>query len=200
MESSNIYFRNFVEEDLDFIYKCKKDAKLNSMVVGNYKPLTYDESRKWLEGCIRADNPKMKFWAICSIEKNKIIGWTSLSEISSEDQSACLNGMLIGDKEYNDGEVMFDTMLLCMDYCFNTLNTHRVYASCLESHPVSPHMMTALGFRLEGKRVDAVVKNGVRENLLEFGLLDNEYETLLSSGEYKSSKLARRFVKSLKGK
>ena len=39
-----VCFRDFEVRDIDFIYKCKNDEKLNSMIVGQWHPFTYEEA------------------------------------------------------------------------------------------------------------------------------------------------------------
>ena len=47
-----VCFRDFEERDIDFIYKCKNDEKLNSMIVGPWHPFTYEEAAKWVHGLL----------------------------------------------------------------------------------------------------------------------------------------------------
>ena len=43
---STVLFRDFEDRDIDFIYHCKNDEKLNEMIVGQYHPFTYEEAVK----------------------------------------------------------------------------------------------------------------------------------------------------------
>lgn len=198
---ASVLLRDFEIRDVDFIYKCKSDEKLNQFVVGNFRKLTYEESVDWVKGVIRADRKDMKFWAICTNDVEKrIVGWMSLSNIDHDNRSVCHHGIFIGDKDYQDGLAMFESMLLSMDYVFNTLGMHRIYGMCLSIHNTSPHMLKALGFSLEGVRKDAVIKNGNYCNILEYALLEDNYRENIISGNYQLEILTRNFVKSLKRK
>ena len=53
-----VLFRNFEERDIDFIYKCKNDEKLNELTVGQFHKFTYEEAEKWVHGCMNMPRPQ----------------------------------------------------------------------------------------------------------------------------------------------
>lgn len=190
-----VLFRDLEERDIDFIYKCKNDKKLNSMIVGNWHPFTREEAEDWVHGGM-GEHDTYKYWAICTNDDEKrIVGWTSLSAIDNVNMKVCLHGTVIGDAAYRDGFAMFETLLFCMDYCFNTLKMNRIYGTCLSDHPISPYLLMSLGFTLEGTRRKDVWKNNTYHDLLEFGLLKSEYNDYLKDGEIEINRLIRKFLK-----
>lgn len=197
---STILLRDFEERDIGFIYQCKNDKRLNEMIVGQFRPFTMEEATKWVHGCM-GEHDTYKFWAICTNdEERRIIGWASLSEIDKESRSACHHGLVIGDKLFSDGTAMFEAMLLSMDYAFTKLGVHRLYGWCLSEHKITPHMNEALGYVLEGRRRDAFYKDKRYYDLLDYGMLDNEYFKYKESGRYDMNTMLRNFIKSLKNK
>lgn len=198
MKNYSICLRDFEERDVDFIFRCKNDESLNEMIVGQSQKITYEDARRWVDGCI-GEHETYKFWAICTNDaKKEIVGWVSLSNIDSANCSACHHGIVIGEKSYRDGFAMFEAMLLSMDYAFNVIKVHRLYGSCLSEHKVSPHMLFALGFTLEGEKRDAIYKHGKYYNLLEYGLLRDEYIRHYNDGLYEIDMLIRSFISSTK--
>jgi RimJ/RimL family protein N-acetyltransferase len=195
---NTVTFRDFEERDIAFIYKCKNDEKLNSMIVGDFHPFTYEEAEKWVHGCM-GEHETFKFWAICTDDEEKrIVGWISLSNIDSTNRSACHHGIVIGDNEYRDGVAMFEAMVFTMEYAFISLHVHRLYGSCLSVHKVSPHMLNALGFNLEGVKRDAVCRNERFYDILNYSMLEEEYNSLNESGTFDTEHLIMRFVNSMK--
>lgn len=195
---NTVTFRDFEERDIDFIYKCKNDEKLNSMVVGNFHPFTYEEAEKWVRGCM-GEHETYKFWAVCTNdEERRIIGWVSLSNIDRINRCVCHHGIVIGDNDYRDGTAMFEAMIFTMEYAFNSLNLHRLYGSCLSGHKVSPHMLNALGFNLEGVQRDAVCRNEKYYDILNYAMLEEEYHSIVETGDLDIEKLIMRFVSSIK--
>ena len=192
--------RDFEERDIDFIFKCKNDEKLNSMIVGEFHPFTREEAEKWVRGCM-GEHDTYKFWAICTNdEKKSIVGWISLSQIDKQNNSVCQHGLVIGDNDYRDGSAMFEAMFLSMKYAFHVLDSHRVYGSCLSDHHTSPHLMNALGFNLEGRERDAVFKNGCYHDIYDYALLENDFERYMKEGRYEIPKLIKLFILSVKDK
>ena len=194
----SICFRDFEERDIDFVLKCKNDDSLNEMIVGTSRKFTFEDAKKWLEGCM-GDHETYKFWAVCTndIEK-RIVGWISLSQIDKDNRSACHHGIVIGDKDYRDGTAMFEAMLLSMSYAFNDLHLHRLYGSCLSEHKTSPHMLNSLGFKLEGTQKEAVFRNGRYYDVLDYAMLESEYTRLASTEAFEIDQLIMGFVDSLK--
>lgn len=198
MDDYSIVLRDFEERDIDFVLKCKNDNSLNEMIVGNARTFSYEEAKKWVEGCM-GEHDTYKFWAVCTNDEEKrIVGWISLSNIDKGNQSICHHGIVIGDNTYRDGTAMFEAMLLSMDYAFNVYHTHRLYGSCLSEHKTTPSMLNALGFTLEGIRRDAECKNGQFYNVLDYALLEDEYFRLKSEGLYEINALIINFVKNIK--
>lgn len=196
----SICLRDFEERDIDFVLKCKNDDSLNEMIVGTSRKFTYEDAKKWVEGCMGVHDT-YKFWAVCTndIEK-RIVGWVSLSQIDRDNHCACHHGLVIGDNTYRDGTAMFEAMLISMDYAFSTLKIHRLYCSCLSEHKVSPHMLNAFCFNQEGKRRDAEFKNNRYYDICDYALFDNEYFSNIENGVYNMNILVKSFIKSLKGK
>ena len=195
---STVLFRDFEERDIDFIFRCKNDEKLNSTIVGSWHPFTYEEAVKWVHGCM-GEHKTFKFWAVCTNDEEKrIVGWVSLSQIDFENNSVCHHGIVIGDNDYRDGTAMFEAMLFTMEFAFNVLNLHRLYGTCLSNHKVSPHMLNALGFNLEGVQREAVCRNGKYYDILEYAMLEEEYHSLINSGGFEPEQLVLRFVSSIK--
>ena len=193
--NSTIILRDFEERDIDFIYRCKNDAKLNEMIVGQFRSFSYEEAVKWVHGCM-GEHETFKFWAVATNDDEKrIVGWVSLSEIDKQNNSACHHGIVIGEKEFQDGVAMFEAMLLSMQYAFESIKIHRLYGTCLSEHKISPFMLKSLGFSLEGRRKDACYKNNRYYDLLDFALIDIDYLKNKNEGHFKLSKLIKSFIK-----
>lgn len=193
-----ISFRDFEERDIDFVYKCKNNEKLNSMIVGSWHPYTYEEAVKWVHGCM-GEHDTFKFWAICTKDEiQRIVGWVSLSSIDRENKSVCHYGLVLADNEYNDGSAMFESMYFTMSYAFDELRMHRLYGCCFSDHKISPYFLSALGFVKEGVQRDAVLRNGRFSDVSDYAILRPEFENNRNSGLYEIDELTSRFVLGVK--
>ena len=194
----SVFFRDFEDRDIDFVYKCKNDEKINSMVVGKYRSLSLDDAAKWVHGCM-GDHETYKFWAICTKDnERRIIGWVSLSEIDRTNRSLRHYSIVLGDNEYNDGTIMFEAMLFSLSYAFDVLDMHRVYGNCISAHKITPHLLNAFGFIKEGVQRDAIIRNGRFYNVTDYAILQSEFVSNRNNGFYDLDALTDRFVLSVK--
>lgn len=186
-----VIFRDFEERDIDFIYRCKNDEKLNSMIVGQYHPFTYEEATEWVHGCM-GEHETYKFWAIATNDDEKrIVGWVSISEIDKVNNSAFFHSIVIGNDRYR-GFAWIYAHLFVFDYVFHILNMHRLAGACLAEHKQSRAIAIALGYTEEGIKREASKKNGKYHDVYVQSLLKDEYEKLLLDGEYAVPSIIRR--------
>ena len=165
---NTVSFRDFEERDIDFVYKCKNDAKLNSMIVGDYHPFTYEEATKWVHGC-QGEHETYKFWAVCTNdEERRIIGWVSLSHIDKVNSSAQSHGILIADPEFRDGSAYRESSLFVNNYVFHDLKLNRLTGSCLKEHILSRAKMEADYWTLEGIERESIFKNGQYHDVMMY--------------------------------
>lgn len=190
-----VLFRNFEERDIEFIYRCKNDDKLNSMVVGQYKPFSHEDATNWVHGCM-GNHATFKFWAICTNDKSKrIVGWVALSNIDTENQSACTHSLVIGDPDYNDGLAWIESVYHLLEYSFEVLKLNRVYGMSLVGHPMSNLIGTIMFMQTEGVLRQATLKNGRFYDLQYDAILKKEYFSHKEAGDYEMMKIIKRVRK-----
>lgn len=193
-----VCFREFEERDIDFIYKCKNNEKLNSMIVGQFKPFSHEDAIKWVHGCM-GEHETYKFWAIATNDEEKrIVGWVSISNINVQNKSAFYHGIVIADSNYNDGFAWIETYLFIYDYVFNVLKLHRLYGEHIAEHPMSEPMSTAMYLLHEGVKRDAVYKNGRFYDTIIDAILSDEYFAHLENGDFEVLKIIKRIIKAKK--
>lgn len=187
-------FRDFEERDIDFIYKCKNDEKLNSLIVGDFHPFTYEEAVKWVHGCM-GEHDTYKFWAVCTNDEEKrIIGWVSLSKIDKKNRSACFHSIVIADSDYKTGIAWIESYLFVYEQAFEIIGLNRVYGTCRVDHKLSMRMSPTMFSQKEGILREAIYDNGRYVDLYAAALLAKEYFEHKASGDYEISKVIRRLV------
>ena len=185
-------FRDFEERDIDFIYKCKNDEKLNSMIVGDWHPFTYEEAAKWVHGCM-GEHETYKFWAVCTNDEEKrIVGWVSISMIDKVNQKACFHGIVIADPVYNDGFAWIESYLFVYHYCFEVLGLNRVYGESIVGHRQSNNIGKIIYAEHEGIKRQAIFKNGKFYDLTYGALLKEDYFKHKSNGDYSVRSIIKR--------
>lgn len=189
---SKVSFRVFEERDIDFVYRCKNDEKLNSLIVGNWHPFTHEEAKKWVHGCM-GEHDNFKFWAICSNdEEMRIVGWTSLSEINLVDKSACFHGIVIADPDYRDGFAWIETYLFVYSYAFEQLNLNYVYGSALTDHITSQTMRRVMYSKTIEKKENAVFRDGKYHDVSKGVLFKEDYINHKIQGDYEFKAILKR--------
>lgn len=193
-----ITLRDFEERDIDFIYRCKNDEKLNSMVVGEFRPISYEEAIKWVQGCM-GKHETYKFWAICTNDEEKrIIGWISLSNINRANNSACFHGLVIGDFNYRDGSAWVESYQIILSYVFEIMKFNRLYGTYLPNHIMTKSMANSVFFKTEGVFRESTKKNGKYYDEVFASLLSSEYFEHKNNGEYTYNSIMKRLLKELK--
>lgn len=194
MEKS-ICFRDFEERDIDFIYKCKNDEKLNSFIVGQWHPFTYEEATKWVHGCM-GEHENYKFWAVCTNDKEqKIIGWVSLSHIDRVNRNVCFHGIVIGDKDYQDGIAWIESYQLIFEKVFLDMDFDSLYGSHLSIHPASGIIADSMFMTEDGVEHNAVEKDGKLIDLVKVSIDKDTYMKHFENGEYEFGQIQKRILK-----
>lgn len=190
--ANSVSFRDFEERDIDFVFKCKNDDRLNEKTSGHYSAFSYEEAVQWVRGCM-GEHDTFKFWAVCTNDdEQRIIGWISVSEIDSINKSACFHGIVIADPKYRDGMAWIESFLFVMKYIFEERCFHRMYGTALSENEASVLMGKVMFERNEGIFKDAVFKNGRYYDLVYCAILDNEYFDHKARGEYDTLSIIRR--------
>ncbi len=187
-----VFFRTFEEEDIDFIYQWKNDDELNKLTVGLNRKVCRDDVAKWVRSKM-PHNPYEAFWAICANdETKKIIGYTQLTQIHFINSSANFSGIMIGDRDYQDGLAWLETYLFIMEYTFERLGLNRLYGESILGHKESNGIGKYLFWQKEGVLRQAAFKNGKFYDLLLGSILKEEYFSHKRDGEYEIKSILKR--------
>lgn len=189
-----VYFRAFEEEDAEFIYKWMNDDELKKMSVGVNRRMCRDEALEWVKAKM-FDNRNQVFWAICSKENDKMIGYASLVNIHYINRSAETGAIMIADPDYNDGIAWIESILFLLEYAFERLGLNRIYGESLMGHKMSNRVGPLMFMQVEGILRQAAFKNGQFYDLQYVGILKDEYFAHKEAGDYELPKLIRRLRK-----
>ena len=191
MGSNKIFLRSFEIEDHILINQWRNDPEMQKLVSGNFRYVSLEMEKEWVRQKMM-NNTKEVYLAVCLNDNSRrMIGYTSVNDIDYVNRSARGGGVVIGDKQYRDGEVRHEVGVLIRELVFDHLNMNRFTAACLAEHKTSRIMIEAYGFQLEGIKRQAVYKNGNYHDQLMFSLLREEYYRLLEEGQYTLRAFAR---------
>jgi RimJ/RimL family protein N-acetyltransferase len=194
LKGKYVYLRMLESEDWELTYKWHNDVDIQRMTCGPIRVVSKDIEKAWVNS-VSTNNRNDLYLAICDIATDKMIGFMSLNNIDHQYQSCHWGGIVIGDKNYQDGIMYLEASLLILDYAFNQLNMHRVTGSCLKEHVMSRSQSHALYFEQEGIQREAVYKNGRYYDVCTFALLKDSYNFHIMANDYAMSSVVKRLVK-----
>lgn len=102
------------------------------------------------------------------------IGNIALQNIDATNRQAEF-AILIGDKSSWGKGVGLEAGRLVLQHGFRELNLHRIHCGTFDSNEGMMRLAKALGMREEGRRREAIFKNGRFQDVLLFGILEQEY-------------------------
>ena len=189
-----VYFRAFEEEDAILIHQWKNDESLQTLTVGLNKKTCYEEDLEWVKSHMY-HHPYSAYWAVCSIETNKMIGWACLTNIHYINSSAETGAILIGDPDYHYGFAWVETVLFMFEYAFERLGLNRVYGESLVGHKISNFVEDLMFMTREGLFRQAAYKNGRFYDISYAAILKDEYFSHKAAGDYEMPSIIRRLKK-----
>ena len=192
-----VFFRAFEEEDAELIYKWMNDDELKKMSVGLNRRMCKEEALAWVKSRMQ-HNPYQVWWAICAKDSNKMIGYVCLTDIHYINRSADFSGILIGDKDYQNGFAWIETYLFVYEYAFERLGLNRVYGTYLIDHLSTDTIGDVFYVRQEGVLRQAFYKNGIFYDAAISALLSKEYFEHKEKGDYELDVVIKRMIKAIR--
>jgi ribosomal-protein-alanine N-acetyltransferase len=172
LKGERVHLRALTEQDLtDEYMQWLNDDEVSR---NNSHAIFPNTEQKMKDYFIRLNNQKEVVLAIIHIETGQHIGNVSLQNINWISRNAEF-AILIGNKKFWGGGYGEEAAKLIVDYGFKRLNLHRIYCGTLEKNEGMKKLAKKLAMREEGLRRDAIFKNGEYQNILEYGVLKNEY-------------------------
>ena len=192
-----VYFRAFEEEDAELIYKWMNDDELKKLSVGVNRRMCHDEALDWVKARMRDDRNNV-WWAICAKDTNKMIGYMSLNSIHYINRSADFGGLVIGDRDYQDGSAWIESYLFLYEYAFERLGMNRVYGTHLVDHTTTGFMGSIFFSQREGVLRQAYFKNGRYQDAYIGALLREDYMAHKEKGDYELDAVMKRLFKKIR--
>ena len=170
-EGSLIRLRAREPGDEPLLYAWFNDPEVTQHLTVRY-PMSHAQEAAFIAANGANGYAKVSF-AVETLADRRLIGGVGLEDTSPENRSAVL-GIAIGDKASWDGGYGSDTMRTACRFGFETMNLHRIELEVYVSNERAIHVYEKVGFRIEGRRRDAVYTRGAYQDVLVMGLLEGE--------------------------
>ena len=133
-------------------------------------------------------NPSIIALAVIMRKTETHVGNISLQKINWIDRNAEI-AFILGEKNYQNKGIMLRAGKLLINHAFNQLNLHRVYCGTIDSNLGMKSLAIKLGMQGEGRRREAVYKNGSYVDILEYGLTKTQNIIIDATGKLGSEKI-----------
>ena len=148
------------------------DPEVNKFNSHAIFPYTAEQLKDYVKGI---DNKSKVVMAICDNRSQKHIGNISLQNIDWVTRSAEF-AILLGDKKFWGQGIGEEAGKLIIQHGFEKLNLSRIHCGTSSENIGMQKLALKLGMKPEGRRRQAMYKNGKYADILEYGILKSEYE------------------------
>jgi len=179
LKGEKVLLRPVKRSDISHFLKWFNDPEVIQHL-NMYLPMTEMAEEKWIEDLVtrgRAGTDAHFVIEAIDGDGNTPIGTIGLHGISPKDHGALL-GIAIGEKDYWNKGYGTEATRLILDYGFRQLNLHRIWSASFAFNERGIKLHKRVGFREEGRQREAMFKNGEFHDVVEFGILRDEWKGL----------------------
>jgi ribosomal-protein-alanine N-acetyltransferase len=178
LEGKIVRLRPLQESDVEGPYP----SWLNSQQITAHnghglRPYSSAAARAFIEDSNRSEDRIVL--AVEDRASGRHIGNVSLQSIHLVYRNAEL-AILLGDPTCHGKGVGLECCRLLVEHGFLRLNLHRIHLGTFSTNLGMIRIAQKLGMKEEGRRREAVFKNGVYVDVLEFGLLRSEFKASMN--------------------
>lgn len=153
-----VYLRALEPEDLEFIYRLENNEAIWE-VSNTQTPYSRFLIRQYLENAHQdIYEAKQLRLAICKTGTLEAVGLIDLFDFDPVNQRAGV-GIIIQDAEERNKRVGSEALGLLIEYAFNKLQLHQLYANIDLGNVASISLFTNFGFQLIGNKKDWIKRN-----------------------------------------
>ena len=172
LKGTNIYLRALEPEDLEFIYAIENNESVWE-VSNTQTPYSRFLIRQYLEN-VHQDiyEAKQLRLAICLYDTFHAIGLIDLFDFDPKNNRAGV-GIVISNEANRNSGIGSEALQLVINYAFNQLQLHQLYANIGSNNEISLQLFTKFGFQIIGTKKDWIKVNNVFKDEILFQLINN---------------------------
>ncbi len=163
--------RKLEPKDTEFFYKAKNNPEVSSWLGGFNSGYSKRQIEEWID--FNSAGKSDLVYAIVD-EADEAVGQVGLYKIDHRIRSAEFAIMVGVPELWGTGLGTLITHLV-LAHGFKNLNLNRIYLELLETNERAMKLYEKVGFKFEGRRRQAQFKHGRYLDVIEMGLLANEY-------------------------
>lgn len=177
IQTKRLRLRDFEKGDWKSVHDYASDPEVVRYV--DFGPNTEEESKNFIQRTLahQKEQPRNNFsLAIVLKAKNALIGGCGIY-VSNPDNREGYIGYVLNRNFWGQGYAT-ETARALVEFGFNQLKLHRIFATCDPQNVASAHVLEKIGMQLEGHfRENGWVKGKWRDSLV-YAVLDHEWMRL----------------------
>ncbi len=171
----HVELRNIETNDLDDLRKWRNRPKCRQYF-REYRDITPEMQLKWYTSAVCAD-PRVQMFAITDKRTKKLLGACGLCYLDERNSSADFSIYIGADELYIDDIYAPDAGRLLLQYGFDILALHRIWAEIYATDLAKQALLPKLGFVLDGCHREAHrLETGDWTDCLFYGLLASNFD------------------------
>lgn len=180
----NIYGKKVVlrameKDDCELVREMFNDPEIENLVVGWSFPLSQYAQEKWYE--LHYDDRDFRF--VIETPEDGAVGIATLTDIDWKNRMA-YHGIKLANRERRGKGIGTDAVMAIMRYAFDELGLNRLNGSWFPENIPSKNMYMKCGWKEEGVRKNYIFKHGKYRDLIETGVLAENYYDLIAKNNY----------------
>lgn len=174
LDSENLYLRNLTVDDISDKYlQWLNDQETSLQNSHALFPYTMAQLKNYVESAVQ--NKSQLVLAIVWKENNVHVGNISLQNINWVNRSAEY-AILLGEKQFWGKGIAYEASIKLIKHGFENLNLHRIYCGTTAENTGMKKLALKIGMKQEGIRREAFYKHGKFQDIIEYGILKNEFQ------------------------
>lgn len=174
LKGEKIYLRALEPEDLDFIYTIENDESIWH-VSNTQTPYSKFLIRQYLENAHQdIFEAKQLRLAICKYETAEAIGLIDLFDFDPRNNRAGI-GIVIHNETDRSNGIGKEALQLLLNYSFNQLQLHQLYANIGITNEASLNLFTTFGFEKIGVKKDWILINNQYQDEAIYQLIHHQH-------------------------
>lgn len=172
LKGNTIYLRALEPEDLEFIYAIENNESVWE-VSNTQTPYSRFLIRQYLENAHQdIYEAKQLRLAICLSDTFEAIGLIDLFDFDPKNNRAGV-GIVISNENNRNSGIGSEALQLVINYAFNQLQLHQLYANIGSDNEISKQLFTKFGFQKIGTKKDWIKADNIFKDEILFQLINN---------------------------
>lgn len=171
LKCKNLIFRKPTLDDVEELVVLKNNKKASRLLGGNTPIYTVEILQRWVE--YHNNNKEEVLLVIYDEDTQKLIGHVGLYKIDADSNKAEYGILLADDNSRGKGYGTMCTKMM-VDYAFDVLKLHKVYAEIITENKASIAMFKKCGFKVDGILRDDNYKDARYYDVLIMSILESE--------------------------